>query len=160
MADDARLRALNVPESETARTNRSESALRISHRLRRVPREHEPALVPAPTAAAAAAPVNDPEDPDNNEGISQAQYLALAKDERGCLRRTLCSVCMERCADVALITCGHVFCGTCVDDSFRPNPRLTEAQKVGGNLYVAIPEGHTCPNCRDPAQGFERVRFP
>lgn len=45
---------------------------------------------------------------------------SLDPSERVCLRRTTCSICYERCADIAVIPCGHMFCRSCFNNMFNP----------------------------------------
>ncbi|MDR3540469.1 MAG: hypothetical protein P4L69_05800 [Desulfosporosinus sp.] len=136
---DERLVALNVKEScQAAVDHPTESALRLQRHIRKTVR----------TARHA---------PPDYRSMTTEQFNALPADDKRCIVKTLCPVCIERCADVALIPCGHVLCGTDVNCTLRPQPPFVDQSFSLRPNYTKTPAN--CPVCGTVSQGYLRVHF-
>ena len=136
---DGRLIALNAKEPcQVAVEHPTESALRLQRHIRKT----------APAVRRAG--------PDYRT-MTPAQFTALPADDKRCIFKTLCPVCIERCATVALIPCGHVLCQTDVNCTLRPQPPLVDQQSSLHPNYAKAPP--SCPVCNVTSQGYVRVHY-
>ncbi len=55
----------------------------------------------------------------------------------------LCTICMSNRNDVAIVSCGHIFCSKCYNNIISNNV-------IGNNVIK-------CPTCRHPINGYQKI---